>query len=88
MFSRIAFLLPFNADKQGDPTGAIATDFYMGAQLALDSLVKLGYEGNVFIHDVGNDSTDLVPILKKLFIFLFQPQKFLLRCIEARMNFF
>jgi len=61
----IAFLLPFNADKQGDPTGAIATDFYMGAQLALDSLVKLGYEGNVFIHDVGNDSTDLVPILKK-----------------------
>ena len=61
----IAFLLPFNADKQGDPTGTIATEFYMGAQLALDSLSKLGYEGNVFIHDVGNDSMDLVPILKK-----------------------
>lgn len=61
----ISFLLPFNADKQGDPTGAIATEFYMGAQIALDSLVKLGYEGNVFVHDVGNDTSDLMPVLRK-----------------------
>jgi LysM repeat protein/ABC-type branched-subunit amino acid transport system substrate-binding protein len=61
----ISFLLPFNADKQGDPTGAIATEFYMGAQIALDSLLKLGYEGNVFVHDVGNDTSDLMPVLRK-----------------------
>ena len=61
----IAFLLPFNSDKQGDPTGAIATEFYMGAQLALDSLANLGYEGSVFVHDIGNDTTDLIPIIKK-----------------------
>ncbi len=61
----ISILLPFNSDKQGDPTGTIATEFYMGAQLALDSLSKLGYEGKVFVHDIGNDSTDLLPILKK-----------------------
>lgn len=61
----ISFLLPFNSDKQNDPTGAIATEFYMGAQLALDSLSKLGYEGSVFVHDVGNDTSELVAILRK-----------------------
>jgi len=61
----ISFLLPFNADNHGDPTGAIATEFYMGAQIALDSLVKLGYEGNVFVHDVGNDTSELMPVLRK-----------------------
>ena len=66
----ITFLLPFNADKQGDPTGAIATEFYMGAQLALDSLLKLGYEGKVYVHDTGNDTTDLFPVLKKEEVFL------------------
>lgn len=61
----ISFLLPFNADKQGDPTGVIATEFYMGAQLALDSLSKIGYEGSVYVHDIGSDTADLNPILKK-----------------------
>jgi LysM repeat protein len=61
----LAFLLPFNSDKQADPTGAIATEFFMGAQLALDSLAKLGYTGNVFVHDVGNDTSVLNEVLKK-----------------------
>jgi LysM repeat protein/ABC-type branched-subunit amino acid transport system substrate-binding protein len=61
--NNITFLLPFLADKQNDPTGAIATEFYMGAQLAIDSLVKLGFEGKVYVHDVGMDTTQLKPLL-------------------------
>jgi LysM repeat protein len=60
----ITFLLPFQADKQNDPTGAIATEFWMGAQIALDSLNKLGYIGKVYVHDVGVDTNQLIPVLK------------------------
>ncbi len=61
----LTFLLPFNTDKLNDPTSVIATEFYMGAQLALDSLIKLGYNGKVLVLDSGDDSTNLEPILRQ-----------------------
>ena len=61
----LTFLLPFNADKMNDPTSIIATEFYMGAQLALDSLLKLGYNGKVLVLDAGSDSTSLEPLLRQ-----------------------
>jgi LysM repeat protein len=61
----VTYLLPFNTDKLNDPTGAIATEFYMGAQLALDSLQKMGYTGKVVVMDAGSDTTTLLPILQK-----------------------
>lgn len=61
----LTFLLPFNTDKLNDPTSVIATEFYMGAQLALDSLLKLGYNGKVLVLDSGDDSTSLEPLLRQ-----------------------
>ena len=61
----LTFLLPFNTEKQGDPTSAIATEFYMGAQIAIDSLVQMGYGGKVTVLDAGSDTSTLVPIFKQ-----------------------
>jgi len=61
----LTYLLPFNTEKQNDPTSAIATEFYMGAQIAIDSLVSLGYQGKVVVLDAGSDSTTLTPLLKQ-----------------------
>jgi LysM repeat protein len=63
---KIAILLPFNLDKGGnDQLATLATDFYMGVQLALDSLEKIGLKAEVFVHDVKNDSTSLKKVLLK-----------------------
>jgi LysM repeat protein len=62
----VAILLPFNLDKGGnDQLATLATDFYMGVQLALDSLEKLGLKAEVFVHDVKSDSASLKKILLK-----------------------
>lgn len=63
---RVAFVLPFNSDKENDALSLISTEFYMGAQIALDSLAKLGYSCNVSVYDCGTDTTTLVPILEKI----------------------
>ena len=63
---KVAILLPFNLDKGGnDQLATLATDFYMGVQLALDSLEKLGLKAEVFVHDVKSDSASLKKILLK-----------------------
>lgn len=61
----LTFLLPFNTDKTNDPTSTIATEFYMGAQIALDSLMVMGYQGKVLVLDAGNDTTTVAPILRQ-----------------------
>jgi len=61
---RIAIILPFNLDKGGqDYVSMLATEFYMGAKLALDSLEKLGLKAEVLVHDTKNDTN----YIKKLF---------------------
>ena len=65
---KIAFLLPFNLDKQ-DPNGEnisrLATEFYMGVKLALDSLQQYGMNAEVFVYDVKNDSIQTKKLLQK-----------------------
>lgn len=61
----LTFLLPFNTEKQNDPTSAIATEFYMGAQIAIDSLISLGYQGKVVVLDAGSDTTTVSPLLRQ-----------------------
>jgi LysM repeat protein len=63
---KVAILLPFNLDKgSNDQLSVLATDFYMGVKLALDSLEKLGLKAEVFVHDVKSDSVSLKKILLK-----------------------
>lgn len=63
---KVAILLPFNLDKGGnDPLAVLATDFYMGVKLALDSLESLGLKAEIFVHDVKSDSTSIKKILQK-----------------------
>ena len=61
----LSFLLPFNTDKTNDPTSAIATEFYMGAQIALDSLMAMGYKGKVLVLDSGSDTSIIAPLLRQ-----------------------
>ena len=61
----LTFLLPFNTEKQNDPTSAIATEFYMGAQIAIDSLISLGYQGKVVVLDAGSDTATIGPLLRQ-----------------------
>ena len=64
----IALLLPFFLDKgQGysQYVSDLSTEFYMGAQLAIDSLSKLGLKAKVFVYDSQNDSVTIKNVLKK-----------------------
>ncbi len=61
----LTFLLPFNTDKTNDPTSAIATEFYMGAQIAIDSLMAMGYKGKVVVLDAGSDTSTVAPLLRQ-----------------------
>jgi LysM repeat protein len=64
----IAIILPFFLDKgQGysQYVSDLSTEFYMGAQLALDSLSKLGLKAKVYMYDSQNDSITIKNVLKK-----------------------
>lgn len=64
----IAVLLPFYLDGgEGSSAGlkGIATEFYMGVELAVDSLEKLGLRAKVHVYDAQNDSLALMQLLKK-----------------------
>lgn len=54
---QIAYFLPFALDGGNDNLRGISTEFLMGAQLALDSLEKLGLRAKIHVIDVLNDST-------------------------------
>jgi LysM repeat protein len=65
---KIAILLPFYLDKSDKNTEYIsnlATEFYMGAKLAIDSLESLGLVADVFVFDAKNDTNAVKAILKK-----------------------
>lgn len=65
---KIAILLPFYLDKTDKSTEYIsnlATDFYMGSKLAIDSLEKLGLVADVYVFDAKNDTNTVKAILKK-----------------------
>jgi LysM repeat protein len=65
---KIAILLPFyldKAEKNTDYISGLATEFYMGAKLAVDSLEKLGFVSEVFVYDSRNDTLTVKNILKK-----------------------
>jgi len=65
---KIALLLPFNLERQdgsNDAISTLATEFYMGAKLALDSLKQFGLNAEVFVYDVKNDSVQTKKLLSK-----------------------
>jgi LysM repeat protein len=65
---KIALLLPFFLDKgegSSDNLTTLATEYYMGAQLAVDSLEKLGLKAQLFVFDTKNDTNAIKKILAK-----------------------
>jgi LysM repeat protein len=64
----VALLLPLFLDRTAgypEQLATFATEFYMGAKLALDSLESLGLKANVYVFDVKSDSTSVKSILGK-----------------------
>lgn len=64
----IAMILPFGLDGGAGSSGSlkqVATEYYMGVQVALDSLEKEGFKAVVHIYDVTSDTSDIKAILKK-----------------------
>jgi LysM repeat protein len=56
---KIAVFLPFQLDSSASFSRQIANaalDFYMGAQIALDSLNKLGLNADVYFYDYGSNT--------------------------------
>ena len=65
---KIAILLPFFLEKgenNSDYISTLATEFYMGAKLAIDSLEKMGLEAQVFVYDSKTDTISIKKILEK-----------------------
>lgn len=66
---KVAIILPFNLEKSpgySENVSDLATEFYMGAKLALDSLDAMGFKCEVQVLDGKNDTTSLKKVLKKL----------------------
>jgi LysM repeat protein len=65
---KIALLLPFNLDKSegsSEYITTLATEYYMGAQIAMDSLERLGLKAKLYVFDSKNDTTSMKKILLK-----------------------
>jgi LysM repeat protein len=65
---KIALLLPFQLDKtdaNSEYISGLATEFYMGTKLALDSLRKFGLNAEVYVYDIKNDTNQTKKILNK-----------------------
>lgn len=65
---KIAILLPFfldNGEANSEYKSTLATEFYMGAKLAIDSLEQLGLNAEVFVYDTRNDSLTIKKVLSK-----------------------
>lgn len=70
----LAILLPFKANEyssksnkdifEGNQLANMVTDFYMGAEMAIDSIKKQGVLVNVNIFDTGNRGKNIATILK------------------------
>jgi LysM repeat protein len=65
---QIAVMLPFfldGGDASAQALKEVATEFYMGVEMAIDSLKELGFNAKVYIYDVKNDSATVMAVLKK-----------------------
>ncbi|WP_425659635.1 LysM peptidoglycan-binding domain-containing protein [Tenacibaculum ascidiaceicola] len=70
----LAILLPFKADEynsqsskdifEGNQLANMVTDFYLGAEIAIDSIKKQGVQVNVNVFDTGNRGENIATILK------------------------
>jgi ABC-type branched-subunit amino acid transport system substrate-binding protein len=63
---KIALLMPFYLDKgtgYSESVSTLAAEFYMGAQLAVDTLEKLGLNAELHVYDIRNDSLTLKTVL-------------------------
>ncbi|MGQ3679134.1 MAG: LysM peptidoglycan-binding domain-containing protein [Tenacibaculum sp.] len=70
----LAILLPFKADEynsqsskdifEGNQLANMVTDFYLGAEIAIDSIKKQGVQVNVNVFDTGNRGKNITTILK------------------------
>jgi len=64
----VAILLPFFLDRgpgYSSTVSNMATEFYMGAQMAIDSLKRLGFNAKVYVYDTQNDSSAIANVLAK-----------------------
>jgi LysM repeat protein len=65
---KIAILLPFflvKGEYNSEYISTLATEFYMGAKLAIDSLEKMGLDAQVFVYDSKTDTISIKKILEK-----------------------
>jgi LysM repeat protein len=65
---KVALLLPLYLDRTegySEQLANFATEFYMGAKLALDSLESLGLHAKVYFYDVKSDSASAKKVLEK-----------------------
>ncbi|WP_417784520.1 LysM peptidoglycan-binding domain-containing protein [Tenacibaculum sp.] len=70
----LAILLPFKTDEyntksskdifEGNQLANMVTDFYLGAEIAIDSIKKQGVQVNVNVFDTGNRGKNIATILK------------------------
>src|SRR3989338_2080872 len=61
----IALMLPFYLDGGEAGFKDVATEFYMGVELAIDSLEKMGFKAKMYVYDAKNDSAAIMALLKK-----------------------
>jgi LysM repeat protein len=61
----VVLLLPFNLDKPKDALTGISTEFLMGAQIAIDSLNRLGLNATIHVIDAVNDTTAFKNVFSK-----------------------
>lgn len=54
---KVVIALPLGLSNTSEKFGTIATEFYMGAEYALDSLQKLGLNADVYVVDCSGDTT-------------------------------
>lgn len=62
---KIAYLLPFNLDKQNDATTQKFTEFYMGTLLALEKVKNYGMKIDVYTYDIEKTEKAVYNILNK-----------------------
>ena len=61
----IALMLPFYLEGGEAGFKDVATEFYMGVELAIDSLEKMGFKAKLYVYDAKNDSAAIMNLLKK-----------------------